>query len=435
MRNLKWILAVSGMCVALAGCGGGGGGSDSSTSATSNTTPPATTTPVTTTPAVSTAFADPTAVPTAYNGVANAVQITVSGGGNLNAPMTSVTICSPGSNAASNCTTINNVLVDTASYGLRLFASAIPTSTLSTLTPQLQGGQQVAECVSFGSGDTWGSVRSADLKMSGEIAQNLPINVIQDSQLVSASMPADCITGKPITTPAIMGANGILGIGVSPNDCGVGCSVAALSGQYYTCTGSTCTSVIEPVASQVTNPVKLFPTDNNGVIVEMAQVSDSGAATGSGTLVFGIDTQANNTLPGTGVTLLQTNIVGNMDAQFEGRTYSKQGFFDSGSGALFFQSTALTKNAKGYYTPAAPTGMQAVFTAANSAMATVQFNVGNATTLLSSSSYAFNNLGVTMVGSVDIGLPFFYGRHMYYHMSGQPSNQAGTTPFVAYVSS
>ena len=434
MRILKWILAVSGMCVALAGCGGGGG---SSPSASSNTTTPSTTptsTPVTT--GVSAAFADPTAVPTASSGVANAVPITVMTSGHvLNFPMASVTICSPGSNAGSNCTTINNVLVDTASYGLRLFASAIPAPTLSTLTPQMSSGQQVAECMAFGSGDTWGTVRSVDLKMSGEIAQNLPIQVIGDSTFLSASMPTACTTGTPITTAAQMGANGILGIGVSPNDCGALCAAAPLTGQYYVCTGSTCSAVAEPVASQVTNPVKQFPIDNNGVIVEMAQVSDTGSATGSGTLVFGIDTQSNNTLNGTGATLLQTDIRGNMDGQFEGRTYSKQAFFDSGSGALFFTSTALSKSTAGYYTPAAPAGMQAVFTGANSAMTTVQFNVGNGATLINSGNYAFNNLGAAMAGSVDIGLPFFYGRHMYYHISGQPSSETGTTPFVAYVSS
>jgi hypothetical protein len=433
MRTLKWILAVSGLCAALAGCGGGGG--SSSTSATTNTAAPATTsTPVT--GVVGSAFADPTAVPTSSTGVANAVPITVSAVSSvLNFPMATVTICQPGTNAATNCATISNVLVDTGSFGLRLFASAIPATTLGALTPQTQSGQQVAECVGFGSGSTWGTVRSVDLKMSGEIAQNLPIQVIADTGTLAAPIPTACSSGTNITTPAKMGANGILGIGTSPNDCGATCAASALTNQYYVCTGTVCTSVAEPVASQVTNPVKLFPVDNNGVIVEMAQIADTGATTGTGTLVFGIDTQSNNALSGTNATLMQTNVAGNMDGQFEGRTYTKQAFFDSGSSALFFESTTLSKGTNNYYTPAAPTGMQAVFTAANSTMTTVQFNVGNGTNLVGSGNYAFNNLGVAMFDNIDIGLPFFYGRHMYYHISGQPSTQAGTTPFVAYVSS
>lgn len=130
MRALKWILAVSGMCVALAGCGGGGGSSNTSTSSASGTSTPA---------AVSTAFADPTATPVS-SGSANTVPIVVSSFSSVrNFPMVSVKVCAPSTNAALNCSVIDNVLVDTESFGLRLFASAIPTSTLNLLTPQTQG--------------------------------------------------------------------------------------------------------------------------------------------------------------------------------------------------------------------------------------------------------------------------------------------------------
>ena len=79
--------------------------------------------------------------------------------------------------------------------------------------------------------------------------------------------------------------------------------------------------------------------------------------------------------------------------------------------------------------------MSAVFTAANSATATVKFNVSNGVTLINSGNYAFNNLGVSMFNALDIGMPFFYGRHMYYGISGQPASSAGAGPYVAYVSS
>jgi hypothetical protein len=141
MRALKWILAVSGMCVALAGCGGGGGSSNTSTSSASGTSTPA---------AVSTAFADPTATPVS-SGSANTVPIVVSSFSSVrNFPMVSVKVCAPGSGGTGvTCSTIDNVLVDTESFGLRLFASVIPTSTLSNLTQQMQGAQTVAECESF----------------------------------------------------------------------------------------------------------------------------------------------------------------------------------------------------------------------------------------------------------------------------------------------
>src|SRR6185437_10849196 len=63
---------------------------------------------------------------------ANAISVTVgagsvcgnySNGGTLNQPCTSVTICLPGS--TTQCQTIPDILVDTGSYGLRVFASAL----------------------------------------------------------------------------------------------------------------------------------------------------------------------------------------------------------------------------------------------------------------------------------------------------------------------
>ncbi|MBN3764297.1 DUF3443 family protein [Burkholderia sp. Ac-20365] len=435
MRAMKWILAVSGMCVALAGCGGGGGSSGTASSA-STTSTPVTNTPV----SVSTAFADPTATPVS-SGSPNTVPILVSSFSNVrNFPMVSVKVCAPGSGGTGvTCSTIDNVLVDTESFGLRLFASVIPSTTLSLLSQQTQTGQPVAECASFGSGNTWGTVRTADVALSSEVAQNLPIQVIADPSL-SATIPTGlngCLAGTNMTTPTSLGANGILGIGTSPNDCGSACAGSTpIVGAYYLCTGgSSCVPTLEPVANQVANPVTKFTTDNNGVIVEMAQVSDTGAATATGTLVFGIDTQSNNTLSGTNATILQTNIWGDVDALFEGRTYSKTAFFDSGSSGVYFQSTTLSKATNGLYTPAAPTGMTAVFTAANAATATVKFNVSNGVTLLNSGNYAFNNLGVALFNSIDIGMPFFYGRHMYYGISGQPASSAGSGPYVAYVSS
>lgn len=431
MRALKWILAVSGMCVALAGCGGGGGSSNASTNSASGTSTPVTNTPV----ALSTAFADPTAVPVS-SGSANTVPIVVSSFSiKRNFPMVSVKVCAPGTGAALNCSVIDNVLVDTESFGLRLFASVIP--TLNSLPLQMQGAQNVAECESFGSGNTWGTVRTADVSLSSEVASSVPIQVIADPTL-AATIPTGtngCLTGTNMTTPTDLGANGILGIGTSPNDCGAACQNGLVAGAYYVCTVSSCTPAQVNIVDQVTNPVTKFTTDNNGVIVEMAQVPDTGAATATGTLVFGIDTQSNNALSGTNATILPTNIWGDMDAVFEGRTYSKGAFFDSGSSGLYFQSTTLSKASNGFYTPTAPTGLSAVFTAANSATATVKFNVSNSVTLINSGNYAFNNLGVALFNGIDIGMPFFYGRHMYYGISGQSPSSAGAGPYVAYVSS
>jgi hypothetical protein len=193
--NMKQIMArafVAALLAGLAACGGGGG--SSSTSATGNTTSNSTTTtPATSTTATTNTVssATPTATPTAST-AANTVPVVVSFTqfNRANSPLASVTICTAGTGATANCSTIDNVLVDTESFGLRLFASAIPSSTLNTLNAQTQTstGATIAECALFGSGYTWGTVRNADLKMSGEVAQNVPIQVVSDSTLTAGAL-------------------------------------------------------------------------------------------------------------------------------------------------------------------------------------------------------------------------------------------------------
>ena len=108
----------------------------------------------------------------------------------LNGVFTSVTICVPGQ---SSCQTIDGVLVDTGSSGLRVLASAV---TL-TLPPQTDAsGAPIAECFSFLDGYTWGSVQSADIKLGGEQASGVPVQVIGGAGL-PAIPPACANSGRP----------------------------------------------------------------------------------------------------------------------------------------------------------------------------------------------------------------------------------------------
>jgi hypothetical protein len=347
--------------------------------------------------------------------------------------MVSVKICAPGSNAATSCATIPNVIVDTASFGLRLIRSAIPDTTFSALTAERAhtSGLPLAECALFGSGYAWGSVHFADVGLSSEIAPSVPIHVIGDPTLTVAA-PSECQVGRQLASVADIGANGILGIGVSPTDCGAACELTARPQFYYTNAGNV-TSV--PVSGQITNPVSLFAQDNNGVILEMAQVSDSGSATAQGTLVFGIDTQANNVLNGTGAPIFRTNLNGDFTSSYNGTVFT-QTFFDSGSTVLFFPDTTIARDtSSGYYIPAATVGRTSTLVGTNPASVTLGFNIANGATLNASGNNAFNNLGIYMTRQFDFGLPFFYGRHVYYGISGRASSGGGTGPYVAYVSS
>src|SRR5579871_6987714 len=89
-------------------------------------------------------------------------------GNYANGIFTSVTVCMPSS---STCQTINGVLVDTGSYGLRLLSSA-GGGALTMSLPQQNGsnGNPVGECAEFVSGFTWGPVVTADVQIAGEKA-------------------------------------------------------------------------------------------------------------------------------------------------------------------------------------------------------------------------------------------------------------------------
>lgn len=349
--------------------------------------------------------------------------------------MVSVRVCAPGS--TTNCATIDNVLVDTGSYGLRLFSSVIPAATLNALPPQIVSSNQIAECAEFGSAFSWGTVRSADIGISGELARSVPIQVISDSSTsVPSAAPAACQINTQVVTPRDLGANGMLGIGVSTTDC-PGCVNVPADQAYYSCNLGNCEPTIEPLNQQVTNPVAMFPVDNNGVIVELPQVADTGAASSVGTLVFGIDTQANNALSGTGATVLATDQFGDFNSTYKGTTITGHSYFDSGSNGFFFGDAAIPNSSNPLSATFLPPGVSpfsVVVIGLNAASATVPFNIANGTTLFNSGNFGFNDLGYSQPGTFDFGLPFFYGRHIFYGIGGT-SSSGGTGPYVAYVSS
>lgn len=442
MRNSVCIfLAVLGLL--LAGCGGRGGGNSSATAtmpasaagagngATTGASSPTPTAPVAVTP-----NADATAVPV-LSDAPNTAQIKVSSTpfGHANAPMVSVRICEPGS--TTNCATIDNVLVDTGSYGLRLFSSVIPAATLAALPPQITGSNQIAQCAEFDSGFTWGTIRSADVAISGELARSVPIQVIGESSVsVPSTAPSACRINTQIASPNALGTNGILGIGVLTTDC-PDCANFAVDQAYYACTSGNCVPTVELLSQQVANPVAMFQADNNGVIVELPQVADTGASSSVGTLVFGIDTQANNALSGTGATVIATDQAGDFNATYKGSALTGHSFFDSGSNGFFFGEATIPNStipSSLAFLPQGILSLSVAVTGLNAASVTVPFSIANGTSLFNSGNFAFNNLGFSQPGTFDFGLPFFYGRHVYYGIGGT-SSPSGKGPYVAYVSS
>ena len=363
----------------------------------------------------------------------NVQPISVNGGPNgnyANGVFTSVTVCVPSS---STCQTINDILVDTGSYGLRLLSSA-GGGQLTLSLPQQNGptGNPVGECAPFVSGYTWGPVQSADVKMANEVASNVPVQIVDPT---FSAVPSGCKgTGVPEDdTLQTLGANGILGIGPYAQDCGGACEQTgkANPGLYYECVSGSCSVISESAAQQVQNPVALFAQDNNGVIVELPAVT-SPVASLSGSIVFGIGTESNNALGS--ATVFPLNSSGEFSTSYKGQTYPA--FVDSGSNGLFFLDESVTgipacSNNSGFYCPTSNTNSSAE-TISGSTSEAINFTVVNANTLFSSGAdFVFATLAGPNAGTFDWGLPFFFGRNVYTAIDAR-STPAGSGPYWAY---
>ncbi|HEX7288325.1 MAG TPA: DUF3443 domain-containing protein [Candidatus Angelobacter sp.] len=364
----------------------------------------------------------------------NVLGITAGGGpaGIANALLASVVICVPGS---SNCATVDGVLVDTGSSGLRVLSSALPAGFALPRQASVVNGSPVGECFQFVDGFTWGPVAIADVHLSGEQAGGIPVQIIGEPGF--APIPASCTaTGPSEQTVQTLGANGILGVGNFLQDCGPACALqsAGNPGIYFTCPNSVCTVTPQSLPQQVQNPVAMFASDNNGVIIELPAIAATGAPSVSGSLVFGIGTQSNNGLNGAKV--LKLNGAGNFTTVINNQSLPRS-FVDSGSNGLFFLSSATTGmpvcSGNPFYCPAATQNFTAVNTGTNGASTTINFTVANANTLFSTSGdFLFNNLAApNPASSFDWGMPFFYGRNVFTAFETR-NTPGGPGPYTAY---
>jgi hypothetical protein len=363
----------------------------------------------------------------------------------VNTLYTNVTICVPGTNT---CQNIDHIQVDTGSSGLRILSSVL---TLSLPAQTDANGNVFAECVHFVDGSSWGPLRQADVKISGEVASNLGVHIIGDSAYQTP--PSGCVGTNQTAedTVGAFGANGILGVGPFIQDCGTNC-VQAGQATYYTCTSSTaCTDTGMPLTMQVTNPVTAFATDNNGVIIELPAVSGT-AASVSGYLIFGIGTQGNNGLGSAQVLTLDAS--GSLTTNYKTQALN-QSFIDSGSNAFYFPDDGsihicppppdTSTHAPGFYCPATTVNLSATLVGVNGVSASVNFSVADADSLFSTNatvaaaaalaapSNAVSADGSTFSGTntFDWGLPFYYGRNVYTAIEAK-NTSAGVGPYFAF---
>jgi Protein of unknown function (DUF3443) len=396
----------AGMCLALlalvAGCGGGGGsGSPSAPPATANTLP---------------------------------ITVDLGPAGNfINLATVSVTVCTPGS--TTQCQTIDHIQVDTGSSGLRILASALSPALGLTQQSGPNGGPLV-ECFQYVDGFVWGPVKAADIQLAGESAHGVPIQVIGDPGF--PTIPSSCSNaGPPENDTSTLGANGVMGIGFFLEDCGPTCAASAVPGFYYTCADVTnCQPSAVPLAQQAANPIALFTTENNGVIVTLPSLVPGGAATAAGSLILGIGTQADNGLGSATVYTVDAS-TGTLTTTLNGKLLPDS-YIDSGSSAFYFSKAAYppcTGPGSGLYCPASTQSLSANITGANSANVAVNFSVANADQLFNANPNfaAFADIAGpnSDTSSFAWGLPFFFGRQVYTAFEGR-STPSGPGPFNAF---
>jgi hypothetical protein len=361
-----------------------------------------------------------------------------------NTAFTSVRVCVPGT---ATCRTIDGIIVDTGSVGLRVLSSAMPGLPPATTAD----GSPISECEQYGRQSyLWGDVVLADVKIAGEVARLLPLQAIGFP--ANLTVPTDCNDNGArvsFSTQAALGANGILGIGYQTQDCGSSCVSATgpspSTSIYYTCSSGACDSAPTVLAKQVTNPVTAFLVDNNGIILQLPGL-DGAATTLDGSLTFGLTTANNNQLGN--ATIFTVDSEGRFTTSLTSTGQSlTTSVIDSGLNALFFPDDSLPPcpGQASYYCPLSSTTVASMQVGTNGAEGAIQFNVENADTLLSSNPDAAALSGLAGsngtggcsggVGSCQFkwGLPFFYGRKVFVAISGRTlPDGVPSAPWFAY---
>lgn len=362
-------------------------------------------------------------------------------GNGTNRSYITITLCQSGTE---NCQTIDHILVDSGSTGLRINQSAL---TLTGLTPITYQGIPVYECMLYGAGYGYGPAVTGDLKLANEVASNIPIQIFYDTTQVN--VPDSC--SQSTTNFANLnnsGAHGIIGINPysNPNN-------QYTAGGVFACTtpeSSSCTLVPSPDTNLIpltVNPISAFAQDNNGAIFDLPNVPTATNTPIIGSLIFGLNTQNNNQVPTTSITKVPGNPTESFPVGFF-NAYSGSvngiAIFDSGTPLYAFYYTGMaacpiTGILSGYYCPnPSPQNWNSLIQGYNSTTITnVSVPILNYT-----NNSGINDTLIPYLGAISdansnltiYGLTFFFGQKIYLGFMGQTGNQTpiGTGPAWAY---
>lgn len=230
----------------------------------------------------------------------------------------SVTLCVPGT---SRCTTIDDVMIDTGSTGLRIEASALPASF--RLPPFLgAGGAPLAECLRFVHDTAWGPLVRADVHLGGLVAANLPLQVIADGP---SAQPQSCPRSQVQPT-----SNGTLGVGPHLTDCQGACAQVATAPGVFAKLQDGWVPVAGTIAPayRVPNPIARLPGHDNGLVIDLSTPQGDDAGNVTGTLMLGVGTAANNGLDASPIVTIDAR--GYFTTLYGGTAYPES-YLDSGT--------------------------------------------------------------------------------------------------------
>lgn len=388
----------------LTACGGGSGNNDNNSSSSSSGS--------------------------TNNTTLNQIPVTISTGPQnnyLNGLFGSITLC----NSSNACTTVNNVIFDTGSVGVRVLKSALPNGFL-TADSDGNGGTY-SNCGVFASGYTWGDVASATMTLGGlTSSQKVPVHIIGQSNY---SIPSSSGNGSAMNTVSSLGANGIIGIGLFKYDCGSTC-VNYQTTAYYSCKSGTCTSTKIPLTSQLLNPVAAMPAPyNNGNVISLPSISSTGSKNVNGSIYLGIGNATNNTITPTAIINTDTN--GYINATMNGKSFS-QSFLDSGTSIYGITDSSIPLCSQSgftdYFCPSSTYSTSILLSnAAKTQNSTVTLTIDNAYNLIQTGNNAFYNMAFNFsswYSSVDLGLTFFFGKNVATGIEGTSSNIGSGTYFA-----
>jgi hypothetical protein len=349
----------------------------------------------------------------------------------LNQPVIDIKICKSGTanSASPTCITISNILVDTGSYGLRISSSAISNAALlSTPVIAPNSSNQVMECAQFGSGYIWGGIYKVDLQLGSSFALTASnLNIQVGDSTTNGSSNCSQSAGSDLSIRNNLGANGIIGIGALLQD--------TSSATYYSCTTSgSCATLTPDTSNGLFNPISQLSygsgTYNNGYVVDFSGTSTT-TPSGStqGVLTYGINTFTNNQ-PASSAQVIKLNSSLEFTTTYNSSRLTS--IVDTGSNALFFNTSAMsacqTDNA--FYCGSL-TNQTAILSDYRQNSISITFNVSSYDPSKQVQPQLGGSTGSFGLG-FDWGLPFFFGKTIYFGIQEQSNSLNQTAPFFMF---